>query len=282
MGSAPESLSQFWDERWLRNDQCFRGQWLPQVHDVFCSGCLWVTALLRHYFNVNSADKNAQFWLSVEEFPLQYQNSFILAECICFLSKEGVAYCWRTPVVGNNFQQYWGISTLLNREVFTSLPTLNVRVHSQYFAELSTTSAFSSYPENKIMLTYIICYSALTISNSISYKCREIFKGKSWLSEGKHCKWNSYFMKLFHSKKFDALHFSAHNELVISLWDQFPCLPAICKNNILNLPAETIWKWICFCLASLECWYRTLINVWLISWFKHHSVGKEFAFWGPP
>lgn len=161
MGSAPESLSQFWDERWLRNDQCFRGQWLPQVHDVFCSGCLWVTALLRHYFNVNSADKNAQFWLSVEEFPLQYQNSFILAECICFLSKEGVAYCWRTPVVENNFQQYWGIGTLLNREVFTSLPTSNVRVHSQYFAELSTTSAFSSYPEYKIMLTYIICYSAL-------------------------------------------------------------------------------------------------------------------------
>lgn len=79
-------------------------QRLPQVHDVFCSGWMCITVILRHYLNENSAENNVHF-LSVEDFPLQYQNWFILAECICFLSKEGVAYCWRTRVVGNNFQQ---------------------------------------------------------------------------------------------------------------------------------------------------------------------------------
>lgn len=130
------------------------------------------------------------------------------------------------------------------------------------------------------MLTYIICYSALIVSDSSSCKCKEIFKGKSWLSNGK---WNSYFMNLSLSAK----NLMIFTSLIImnwwiSLWHQFPCLPAICKNCIPSLPAETMWKGIWFCLASLECWYRTLINVWLISWFKHHSVGQEVVFWSPP
>lgn len=100
---------------------------------LFCSGWLCITAILRHYFNENSAFvgvNNVHFWLSVEDFPLQYQNWFILAVCICFLSKEGMVYCWRTRVVQNNVQQYLRISTLLNREVFTSSRTLNISIHS--------------------------------------------------------------------------------------------------------------------------------------------------------
>lgn len=194
-------------------------------------------------------------------------------------------YCWRTHVVfevGKQlcvkvFQKYLQISTLLNRGFFFMFANFKCKHMFLIFCRIKYFSNF--FPEHKKMLTYIICSSALTESDSSSYRCSKTSEDKHWFSNRISCKLYSYFHEaILPCKKnlTNDLHFSAHNKWVDLTPELIPMTPRRPNYHIQNLPTGTMWNGISFCLTSLQYWGtadRTLKNVWLSSWFKHHLIG---------
>lgn len=77
------------------------------------------------------------------------------------------------------------------------------------------------------------------------------------------------------------LYFCALNKWVYLTTESIPMPLSTPSSLFQSFPAGATW----FCLLSLQCWGttdRTLINVWLSSWFKHHLIGWESICWNPP